>query len=385
MKRLIVSLLVGMTLIMCVAFSPASAEEMTTMSTESDLDLLVEDLLAWKTRDAVDLRNAWDNGAFKEKFQDLAALHGFVIPKEKLEGTFGWALEYCAIEAYGDEWNFWTLKQRYQWDIIQQRLGLDNDITCALPDENSLTEKEAIELARQIIIDNVGMPQYAIARYGLEDFETCTRVGLSYFDYSNLEGTDEKYWEIKFYRDVSSLIRWPGYINLADWDEIFSVYILIKGEQQITGIANYNDPFAMNAYWSEARRAHNDLPLAMWSLEDKQLLYQTLMSLYEREMARQGHLPETDYIQILAHKQSVPQNDELTENEAVQMAKAQLIAQGVSPVKLDAAQIGVYLWRDEEQESIYHIEFFDGEATLKYSYTEPEKALLYTVEIDARR
>lgn len=101
-------------------------------------------------------------------------------------------------------------------------------------------------------------------------------------------------------------------------------------------------------------------------MDEKAAVYQQLLSVYEREVQRQGEIPEGIITEILTHVQSVPTETEMPEDTAMAEAKNAAKNAGVDIGSPAEDEIAVYFWRDNPVQPIYHIEFFTESGDLLY-------------------
>lgn len=219
----------------------------------------------------------------------------------------------------------------------------------ALADVPFMTEEEAVALAREEILSRCLSDDSSLP-YTLGDFERCVCVTAFYRENYD-DGHDR--WFVDFSIPTADVARWPDRRAYPEWTQVFDV--IIPDDPALT-IVRYDDPDSMTAICFDAKFAHVGQPLRFWSLEDKQVLCEQLLAAYEREMTRYGALPPLGYVRLLEHVQSVPREGELTEEEAVELARVRL--------SLTEGQPAVYLWRDEGQPARYHIEFYTGDGDL---------------------
>lgn len=137
---------------------------------------------------------------------------------------------------------------------------------------------------------------------------------------------------------------------------------------------SYDDPYSIRNISVLARSLHIDadghfLPSALWPLEDKEMLYQQLCSVADRELQREKAYP-SGFIsdQWLAHTHSSPTADEMQPEEAIRIAENALLSKGLDVNKL---QYGVWFYRDDAQVPEYDIWVYDEQLVMVDRITVP--------------
>lgn len=293
------------------------------------------------------------------EFLQMAKRYGFELDEKDMV-TAAAAVLQCFQQAYGENRSFWTVEQKHQYDSFEYQCGWDDSIIHVMPNENEIT----LEQATQIAMASIRTQADGTRWHGWDetDLERCQWVSASYLADEDLGA----HWEIGFFQsnDVATMWGAPETQRI----QTFTVFLWDGGQNPQV---EFNDLYTMRYMYACAREYHG-IPYKLWTLDDKAAIYQQLLSVYEREIQRQGEIPEGIITEILTHVQSVPTETEMQEDTAIAEAKNAAKNAGVDVSSPAEDEIAVYFWRDNPVQPIYHIEF----------YTESGE-LLYEVDIQA--
>ncbi len=231
---------------------------------------------------------------------------------------------------YGDP-RYWTLEARHEWDMARVAAGVGDRLYYVLPGERDLSLNEAIAVTEKEIHDPEWgkLKHYDAAAVDLSAY----RLSYSFLEY---EDGERMYW-IRYYSDAYS-------------QPIFEAQVFQSGAATV----NFYDAQSMqNVYEREIGKRGEKY--AYWSLADKRAFYETLLKMFEREMAVYGDLPPFAK-PILAREPSLPLPGEISEAEALALAR-EAVRDKEFPQNIKKA---VSLYREAGREATYEITFVGG-------------------------
>ncbi len=259
-------------------------------------------------------------------------------------------------QEYGQDMRFWTVEQKHQCDVLAYEQGLVEHVLHLLPAIDEITQEEALAAAEAAILARMDGSRFH--GYDQADWDRCQRSSAMYLDDPSLG----PHWEIDFYQVNDVAADW---VSAGAEENLISTFhdILWNHGQEPQVI--FDDPYTMRMLYQQARLARRE-SFKLWPLEDKARMYQQLLALYDREIQRQGEIPEGIITEILSHVQSLPQEDELPPVEAVALAMESACSAGVPEDVLVSCTPSVFFWRDEGQAPVYSISFLDADGTERF-------------------
>lgn len=228
---------------------------------------------------------------------------------------------------YGDG-RGWTYVQRHEWDKARVALGLSPEVYYVLPDEDMLSEQEALALIERKVADAVSRGELPGAETYLNHPEVTITIAHMLLD-------GEKVWWFQFYQEEDVLPGLTAYVH-ADG----RVYTEYEDQRSIS-----------NVYlaWEKEREMKR---FAYWSLEDQAAFYQELLALKDRELTLYGYLPAIAE-GVLSREHTVPPEGAYPEADAIAAAKA--VAQQY--IDLSNTIPVIYHCRTEDMGNIYQVGF----------------------------
>ncbi len=260
-------------------------------------------------------------------------------------------------QEYGEDMRFWTVEQKHHCDQIAYEKGLTDHVLHLLPSADEITQEEAVAVAEAAILARMDGSRFH--GYDQADWTRCQRSSAMYLDDPVLG----PHWEIDFYQANDVAADWMSEDTPENLIATFHVILWNHGQEpQVI----FDDPYTMRILYQSARLARGE-PFKRWPLEDKARMYQQLLALYDREIQRQGEIPEGIITEILRHVQSLPETDELSLEEAIAQARDAARAAGLPEDVLADCTPAVFFWRDEGKPPVYTISFLDGDDTERFT------------------
>ncbi len=225
----------------------------------------------------------------------------------------------------------WTYVQRHEWDKARVALGLSPEVYYVLPDEDMLSEQEALVLIESNVADAVSHGRIPGAEEYLNDPEVTVTVAHILLD-------GEKVWWFRFYQAEDILPGLEAYVH---------------GDGRV--YTKYDDKLSISHVYLAWEKEREMQRFAYWSLADQAAFYQELLALKDRELSLYGHLPAIAE-SVLRREHTVPPENAYPQAEAIAAAKE--AAQ--QHVDLQNAVTVIYHYRTEDRGNIYHVGFIEA-------------------------
>lgn len=259
-------------------------------------------------------------------------------------------------QEYGQDMRFWTVEQKHACDLLAYEQGLTDHVLHLLPGPDEITQEEALAAAEAAILARMDGPRFH--GYDQADWARCQHSSAMYLDDPDLG----PHWEIEFYQINDVAKDWLSEDTPESLIATFHVFLWNHGQEpQVI----FNDPYTMRILYQSVRLARGE-PFKRWPLEDKARMYQQLLALYDREIQRQGEIPEGIITEIVSHVQSLPEADELPPEEAIAQARESARAAGLPEEMLADCTPAVFFWRDPGKKPVYAISFLDEDGTERF-------------------